>query len=129
MKKLLKPVFVFLLAFLARAVIRRYRPHIVMVTGSVGKTATKDAIATVLATRFYVRSSEKSFNTEFGVPFTVLGVGNPWGNPFAWFLIMKNALALFILPNHYPNMLVLEVGAGKPGDCARILKIATPNMV
>lgn len=100
-----------------------------MVTGSVGKTATKDAVAAVLATRFYVRSSEKSFNSEFGVPFTILGVDNPWRNPLAWFLIVKNALALLVLPNHYPNVLVLEVGAGKPGDCAQILKIATPNMV
>ena len=129
MKKLLKPLCVLLLAFFARAVVRRYRPRIVMVTGSVGKTATKDAIATVLATRFYVRSSEKSFNSEFGVPFTILGVENPWKNPFAWVVLIKNAIALLILPNHYPNMLVLEVGSGKPGDCAQILKIATPHMV
>lgn len=117
------------LALLARAVIRRYRPKIVMVTGSVGKTSTKDAVATVLRTHYFVRKSEKSFNSEFGVPFTIFGVANPWHNPLAWMVILKRALALLLLPNHYPNMLVLEVGSGKPGDLAQILKIATPDMV
>ena len=100
-----------------------------MISGSVGKTSTKDAVAAVLTSRFFVRKSDKSFNSEFGVPFTILGVDNPWRNPFAWISLVKNALALLLLPNHYPNMLVLEVGSGKPGDLARILRIATPKAV
>jgi len=129
MKNILKFIIVFVLTLFARTVVRRYRPKIVMVTGSVGKTSTKDAVAAVLAQRFFVRKSEKSFNSEFGVPFTILGVSNPWNNPFAWLSVMRNALALMFLPNHYPNMLVLEVGADKPGDLARILHIATPDAV
>ncbi len=129
MRTLLKSIVVYFLAFFARAVVRRYRPKIVMVTGSVGKTSTKDAVAVALAAKFFVRKSEKSFNSDFGVPFTILGVGNPWQNPLKWLIIVKSALALLILPNHYPNLLVLEVGADKPGDLARILKIATPDAV
>ena len=129
MKKILKSIVAFFLAITARAVVHRYHPRIVMITGSVGKTSTKDAVAAVLATRFFVRASDKSFNSEFGVPFTILGVQNPWGNPIAWLSVVKSALALLILPNHYPNMLVLEVGADRPGDLARILRIATPNAV
>lgn len=129
MKNLFRPVVTFFLGILARAVLRRYKPQIVMVTGSVGKTSTKDAVATVLATRFFVRKSEKSFNSEFGVPFTILGVDNPWRNPVAWLKVVKRAVALLLLPNHYPSLLVLEVGSGKPGDLAQILKIATPDVV
>lgn len=129
MKNFLKILVAGILAFTARTVVRRYKPRIVMVTGSVGKTSTKDAVATVLSSRFLVRKSEKSFNSEFGVPFTILGVKNPWGNPLAWGSIIKNSFALIFLPNHYPNMLVLEVGADKPGDLSRILRIATPDAV
>jgi UDP-N-acetylmuramyl pentapeptide synthase len=129
MKNLLKLIVAFVLLLLARAVVRRYRPTIVMVTGSVGKTSTKDAVATVLASKFFVRKSEKSFNSQFGVPFTILGVDNPWNNPFAWFSLVKRAIALLVLPNQYPKMLVLEVGADKPGDLAWILRIATPDAV
>ncbi len=129
MKKILKTIVANTLALVAGMVVRRYHPQVVMVSGSVGKTSTKDAVAVVLTTRFLVRSSEKSFNSEFGVPFTILGVKNPWGNPLAWVSIVKKSLALLLLPNHYPNMLVLEVGADRPGDLARILRIATPDAV
>lgn len=129
MKNLFKFIVASVLALLARAVVLRYHPRIVMVTGSVGKTSTKDAVASVLASRFLVRKSEKSFNSEFGVPFTILGADNPWGNPLAWFLLLKRSLALLALPNQYPNLLVLEVGADRPGDLARILRIVTPNAV
>jgi len=129
MKNVLKSIVAFMLALVARAVVRRYTPRIVMVTGSVGKTSTKDAVAAVLARRFFVRASEKSFNSEFGVPFTILGVKNPWYDPLEWFFLAKNALALLLLPNHYPTMLVLEVGADRPGDLARIARIATPDAV
>ncbi len=129
MKKILKAILVFSLAFLARAVLHRYKPRIVMVSGSVGKTSTKDAVAVALSPRFYVRKSEKSFNSEFGVPLTILGVGNPWDDPLEWLSVLKSAVALLILPNHYPAMLVLEVGADRPGDIARILRYATPDAV
>jgi len=129
MKNIFKSIVAFKLSILARIVVHRYHPRIVMITGSVGKTSTKDAVAAVLATRFFVRKSEKSFNSEFGVPFTIFGTENPWCNPFAWFRVVKSALALLLLPNHYPNMLVLEVGADRPGDLARILRFAAPDAV
>ncbi|HUQ29980.1 MAG TPA: UDP-N-acetylmuramoyl-tripeptide--D-alanyl-D-alanine ligase [Candidatus Paceibacterota bacterium] len=129
MKTILRSFVAELLAFAARGVVRRYRPKIVMVTGSVGKTSTKDAVAAVLSTSFFVRKSEKSYNSEFGVPLTIFGVPNPWGNPFSWLRVIKEAVGLLVLPNHYPNLLVLEVGADRPGDLAKILRIATPDAV
>lgn len=129
MRKILKAVLVAFLTLCAQFVLRRYAPKIVMISGSVGKTATKDAVAAALTRRFYTRKSEKSFNTEFGVPLTILGVSNPWDDPLAWFAVVKRILALLLLPNHYPTMLVLEVGADRPGDLARILRYATPDAV
>lgn len=129
MKNILKIIVSSALILLARYVIHKYKPRIVMISGSVGKTSTKDAVAAVLTSRFLVRKSDKSFNSEFGVPFTIFDAKNPWHNPFAWISLIKNAISLLLLPNHYPNMLVLEVGSGKPGDLARILRIATPKAV
>lgn len=129
MKTFLRNMVAKLLAGCARGVIRKYRPKIIMVTGSVGKTSTKDAIAAVLDSRYYIRASEKSYNSEFGVPLTILGASNPWSNFPAWLNVFGEALALLVLPNHYPKILVLEVGADSPGDLKRILKIATPDVV
>jgi len=117
------------LALLARAIIRKYRPKIVMVTGSVGKTSTKDAVAAALSERFHLRASEKSYNSEFGVPLTIIGTKNPWADFHKWARVIEEGVALLMLPSHYPKLLVLEVGADRPGDLKRILKIATPDAV
>lgn len=129
MKSFLKSAVALTLALLAKAVLRKYRPLVVMVTGSVGKTSTKDAAAAVLGARFHLRASEKSYNSEFGVPLTILGSKNPWNNPVAWLRVFEEAFALLLFPNHYPKLLVLEVGADRPGDLARILRIADPDAV
>jgi len=129
MKSFLKSLVANMLAILAMAVIQKYRPLIVMVTGSVGKTSTKDALASVLAVRYNLRASEKSYNSEFGVPLTILGSKNPWEKPAAWLRVFQEAFALLLFPNLYPKLLVLEVGADRPGDLARILRICKPDAV
>ena len=129
MKAILRSLFAAILAMLSRGIIRRYRPKIVMVTGSVGKTSTKDALAAALSETHLVRKSEKSYNSEFGVPLTILGAKNPWTNPVSWIKLFSEALALRFLPNHYPSLLVLEVGADRPGDLAKIMRIAVPDAV
>ena len=97
-------------------VLWRYRPKVVAITGSVGKTSTKDAVYAVIASSHYVRKSEKSYNSEIGLPLTILGCPNGWNNPLTWLLNILRGLWLFIWPHKYPKWLVLEVGVGKPGD-------------
>ncbi|MBP7741735.1 MAG: hypothetical protein KA104_03570, partial [Candidatus Pacebacteria bacterium] len=80
MKNLLRSIVASFLAVLARGIVRKYKPTIVMVTGSVGKTSTKDAVAAALGEKYYLRASEKSYNSEFGVPLTIIGARNPWEN-------------------------------------------------
>ena len=129
MKRLAKTFVAATLAVLARAILRKYRPGVVMITGSVGKTSTKDSVATAVSAHFFARASEKSYNSEFGVPLTIIGAKNPWTSPIRWLKVFQEALALIMLPSHYPKLVVLEVGADSPGDLDRILRIATPDVV
>jgi len=104
----------------ARLVLRKYKPKIVAVTGSVGKTSTKDAIYATLSGMYHVRKSEKSFNSEIGVPLTILGLPNAWSSALGWVEnIIEGAHVLFTRAK-YPEWLVLEVGADKPGDIKRM---------
>ena len=82
MKTTLKKIVVKVLTWQARIVLVRHRPKIIAITGSVGKTSAKDAIFTVLSKFKTVRKSEKSFNSEIGLPLTILGLPNGWNNPF-----------------------------------------------
>lgn len=129
MKTALRAILVSLLNAIARGILRKYRPAIIMVTGSVGKTSTKDAIAAALAPAFYLRASEKSYNSELGVPLTVIGALTPWADPVGWLKVLMQGMSVLILPTHYPKLLVLEVGADHPGDMGRILRTATPSAV
>jgi UDP-N-acetylmuramoyl-tripeptide--D-alanyl-D-alanine ligase len=129
MRTHIKILFTTALAELSRAIIARHKPQVVMITGSVGKTSTKDAVAAALSSVYDVRKSEKSFNSEIGVPLTIIGAKNPWSDPFAWMGVFWKGFVVAYISTSYPKMLVLEVGADKPGDLAGILKIATPNAV
>ncbi len=119
-----------LLAFLARAVLTRYRPRIVAVAGSVGKTSTTRAVAAVLGRAFPTRASAKNHNNEIGVPLTVLGEARSGGrSPFAWLGILWRGFRLAFGPERaYPKVLVLEMATDKPGDLAYLTAIAPPDI-
>jgi len=102
---------------------------LIAITGSVGKTSTKDAVYDVLKTSFFVRKSEKSYNSEIGIPLTILGITNAWGNPFLWVKNLLSGLALIVLPSHYPQWLVVEVGLDKPGDVKRATRLFSPDIL
>lgn len=129
MKPLARTLVASALGLLSQLIVRKYRPIVVMVTGSVGKTSTKDAVAAALGARYFVRASEKSYNSEFGVPLTIIGARNPWTNPLKWMKVFLDGIELLVLPSHYPKLLVLEVGADRPGDLSRILRFITPDVV
>jgi len=129
MKSFLKKIIIFFLHIEARLVLRKYKPKIIAVTGSVGKTATKDAIYCVLSRHFFVHCSQKSFNSELGVPLAILGCQSGWNNPLRWIKIFFEGLALIFFKNHYPAVLVLEIGIDRPGDIKSITKWLHPDVV
>jgi alanine racemase len=55
-------------------VLRKYRPQVVGITGSTGKTSTREAIAAVLSKRLTVFRNPSNFNGRFGVPIALAGL-------------------------------------------------------
>ncbi|MBI2030338.1 UDP-N-acetylmuramoyl-tripeptide--D-alanyl-D-alanine ligase [Candidatus Kaiserbacteria bacterium] len=126
---MLKKIVSSILIWEARAVLRRYQPCVIAITGSVGKTTTKDAIFAALSEHLHVRKSEKSFNSEIGVPLTILGLDNAWRNPFKWLWNIIQGLILIARKGDYPQWLILEVGADRPGDIRSIAQWLRPDIV
>ncbi len=83
---------------------RRHSPRVVGITGSVGKTTTKELIADVLARRYRTLKSEKSYNNEIGLPLTLLR----------------------LTPD--TERVVLEMGMYDVGEIARLAEIALPHI-
>ena len=98
MKDIFKKIIVFILTFEAKVLLKRTKPNIIAITGSVGKTSIKDAVYEVLKGHMHVRKSEKSFNSEIGVPLSVLGLPNAWSNPLRWLKNIIDGALLVIHP-------------------------------
>jgi UDP-N-acetylmuramoyl-tripeptide--D-alanyl-D-alanine ligase len=88
---------------LARAVLDRVAPVVIGITGSNGKTSTKEMAAAAMATRFRTARTMGNLNTETGVPLTILRIPPE------------------------TEVLVLEMGLQLPGDVARLAALARPR--
>ncbi|KRN01520.1 UDP-N-acetylmuramyl pentapeptide synthase [Levilactobacillus senmaizukei DSM 21775 = NBRC 103853] len=89
---------------LAQYYLLKIYPRVVAITGSNGKTTTKDMVASVLATQFNVTKTNANFNNEIGVPMTVLSME----------------------PN--TEMLVVEMGMDRPGQLDFLSKLVKPDV-
>jgi UDP-N-acetylmuramoyl-tripeptide--D-alanyl-D-alanine ligase len=129
MKSTFKKIVSLIIRFEAILIIKKYKPKIISVTGSVGKTSTKDAIFAVMSSTFSVRKSEKSFNSDIGIPLTILGCPNAWFNPIKWLGNILRGLEIIIFNSNYPKWLILEVGADRPGDIKSVSKWLKSDIV
>lgn len=122
MQKILQNI----LARLSKAILKKYHPEVVGITGSVGKTSAKEAIAHVLAARNSVRKNYKNYNNEIGLPLTIIGIEkSPGSSVFGWLGVISKAVRLVVVKDaQYPKTLVLEMGADKPGDIRYLTTLA-----
>lgn len=133
LKEFFKKILIFKLDILAKMYLFRFEPDIIAITGNVGKTSTKEAIATVLSSAKRVRFSKGNLNNEFGVPLTVIG---DWSEEYYetgggmtfWFRVILLSFLGWFFKRNYPEILVLEFGADKPGDIAKLVRKYRPKI-
>lgn len=112
---------------------RRYfkKKHIklVVVTGSVGKTTTKMAIATVLGEKYAVRVHEGNHNTHMSAPLAMLGIEYPENvhSISAWIAVWR-AAAIRMRQHDDVEVVVQELGTDHPGDIAHFGKYLRPDI-
>ncbi|MDO8335437.1 MAG: Mur ligase family protein [Candidatus Saccharibacteria bacterium] len=104
----------------AHKYLAKHKPKLVLVTGSVGKTSTKLAIATVLSEKYRVRVHEGNYNTHMSVPLGILGIAYPDNirSVSAWLSVRKAALQRIRAKQSDCDVIVQELGTDQPGDIA-----------
>ena len=100
---LLVPNTLLALQDLARAWRRELGLPIIGITGTNGKTTTKELLATVLSTKYNLHYTQGNLNNQIGVPLTLLQVARAH------------------------EMAIVEMGASHPGDIKELVDIAEPN--
>jgi len=114
------------LRWMAVAVLKRCQPTIIGITGSVGKTSTKEAIFSVLSKKFNVRKSEKNYNNEVGIPLTILGSESGGGSYLLWLGVFIKWLGVICFPRKFPEIIIVELGVDHPGDMEYLTSFIKP---
>ncbi|MBD3328758.1 hypothetical protein GF340_05680 [Candidatus Peregrinibacteria bacterium] len=128
MKDFIKKFVFGTLKMLAKIRLKRLRLFVIGITGSIGKTSTKDAIATVLSSKYKISKSDKSFNTEFGMPLAILGQESGFSSASKWTKILLSALYNAFFGGRDIQIMILEMGVDKPGDMDLLLNIVKPQV-
>jgi len=129
MKIYLKKILQKILFFLSRAILNKYEPKVVGITGSIGKSSTKEAVFSVLADKFRVRQNIKNYNNEIGLPLTIIGEQSGGHSIGKWIRIFWQAIKLIIKDDaKYPEVLILEMGVDHPGDMEYLTELAPADI-
>lgn len=114
---------------LTKKYLKRHKPKLVVVTGSVGKTSTKMAIATVLAERYRVRVHEGNHNTHLSAPLAIMGVDYPEDiRSFAAWRSVFQAIKLRLQMDDGAQVIVQELGTDAPGDIQQFGRYLHPDI-
>ncbi len=107
----------------------RYHGPVIAITGSVGKTGTKEAIGSMVRKKYgaKVLITPRSFNAEVGIPLTFFGYHSTPTSLWGWFLMPLRGLFIGLV-GALPDCIVLELGAEHKGDIARFSRLVKPTL-
>ena len=102
---------------------------LVAVAGSVGKTSTKIAVATVLSYRYRVRMHDGNHNTSMSAPLAILGIEYPENirSFWAWQRVFRQARQRIRRPTDV-DVIIQELGSDRPGDLAIFARYLQPDI-
>ncbi|MCL2038143.1 Mur ligase family protein [Candidatus Saccharibacteria bacterium] len=110
---------------------KKHHPKLVVVVGSVGKTVTKTAIATVLAQKYRVQMEPTNHNSEFSVPLAVMGISYPPPALLRKFKTWRRIFKAMRKRIKWPtgvDVIVQELGTERPGEIEHFGTYLKPNI-
>ena len=92
------------LSNIAKAYLKKYRPNVIAITGSVGKTTTRNILLKLLKTKYNTVANKKNYNNKIGVPLTIFNI------------------------NENTEILILEIGMNHLKEISYLSKLVKPNV-
>jgi len=124
-----RKIIKYILWFLAKLTLWRYKPMVIAVAGSTGKSSTKEAIYYALKNNFQVERSTSNLNTEIGLPLTIIQGDDAKKNIFLWLKNIFQTLSLVVIKRKdYPKILILEMSEDQPHLISYLAKLCRPKI-
>lgn len=109
-------------------IIKKYDPTIIGITGSYGKSSCKEAIYAVVSKFKKSRTAYGNFNNELGFPLAIIGDFKQVSGKLFWIKAVLTGIRAVLFRVDYPEILVLEYAADRPGDLDYLIEIAKPHI-
>jgi len=117
-----------ILNILSKKILVEYKPVVIGVAGSVGKSSAREAICKVLRNKHKVACNKNCYGTDLGIPLAIIGAGSGGRSIKKWLKIIFSAIKMIIKKTEYPDILVLEMGVDRPRDMEKMLEVVKPDI-
>ena len=121
-------IIIKILNILSKKILAKYKPVVIGITGSIGKSSAKKAIYEVLKNKHRVVCSKNHYRTDMGIPLAIIGAESGGRSIGKWMKIIFFAIEIIIRRTEYPDVLILEMGVDRPHDMEKMLKIVKPDI-
>lgn len=129
MNNFFKKIVSFKLKWAVKILLWRTKPEVIAITGSAGKTTTKEFLAHLLSVDFNVLAPAEGYNTEIGAPLSLFEEKTPVKlfSPLRWLAILWRIWVKALFTADLPQKVIIEMGADSPGDIKYLSGLFKPQ--
>lgn len=125
----MRKIIILSLNIAAKIFLLRIKPEIIAITGSAGKTTTKEILRKVLSMDFDVLASKEGYNTEIGAPLSLFDEKVPTKTKdfWSWLRVILHCYLKSIFSGKNPEKIIIEFGADSVGDIKYLTRLFKPE--
>lgn len=117
-----------ILNILARKMLAKYKPVVIGITGSVGKSSAKKTIYEILKRKYKVHCDRSCYSADISIPLAIIGMESGERSAGKWIGIIFKTIGRLLKKNGYPDVIILEMGVNRPNDMKKMLAVIKPDI-
>ncbi len=124
----MRSIIIKILNILARKMLVKYKPVVIGITGSVGKSSAKKTIYEILKRKYKVHCDRSCYSAGISIPLAIIGLESGGRSFGKWVRIIFKTMGRLLKKNDYPDIIILEMGVNRPNDMKKMLAVIKPDI-